>query len=82
MCEIQRTSAMSFAQCADALQIAEGRRFHPDDFFGIEFKSSHAAQQKIRGFWTALGYGSQLRTRHAHVPRHALDFRLTAASEL
>ena len=39
---------MRFAQRADALQIAECRRFEAGDFFRIEVKIGHSAQQKIR----------------------------------
>ena len=41
--EIPHTSAMRFAQRADALQIAECRRFEAGDLFWIEVKIGHSA---------------------------------------
>jgi len=55
MREIPRTSPVRFAHGADALQIAECRRFHVGDLFRVKVKSGHAAQQKIRGVRTAPG---------------------------
>ena len=78
MREIPRTSPVRFAHGADALQIAECRRFHVGDLFRVKVKSGHAAQQKIRGVRTAPGQSSQFRSGHSHVSRHALDFGLAA----
>src|ERR1700719_41618 len=73
---------MRFAHGADALQIAEGCWFEPSDFFRIEVKCSHPAQQQVRSFRTLPGHGAQFGSRHADVSRHALDFRFAAASEI
>jgi hypothetical protein len=73
---------MRFAHGANALQIAECRRFKPGDFFRIEVKIGHSAQQKIRCLWPFPGHRAQFGSRHAYVSRHALDFRFAAASEI
>jgi hypothetical protein len=73
---------MRFAQGADALQIAECRRFNAGDLFWIEVKIGHSAQQKIRGLWPFPDQRAQFGSRHAYVSRHARDFRLIATSEI
>jgi hypothetical protein len=65
---------MRFAHRADALQIAGSRRLEQRNFFRIELKRSHAAQQEVRGFGAFPGHRAQFGRRHANVPRHALDF--------
>jgi hypothetical protein len=73
---------MRFAHGADALQIAQRRWFEPSDFFRIEIKIGHSAQQKIRRFRALFGHCAQFGGRHPNVPRHALDFRFVAAPEI
>jgi hypothetical protein len=73
---------MRFAHGADALQIAECRRFNARDFFRIEVKIGHPAQQKIRRLRPLPGGCAQFGSGHPYVPRHALDFRFVAATEI
>ena len=82
MREVPRTAPVRFAQGADALQIAECRRFKAGNFCRIEVKRGHPTQQKIRRLRPLPGQRAQFRNRHAYVFRHALDFRFGAASEI
>lgn len=73
---------MRFAHGADALQVAECCRFEPSDFFRIEIKIGHPAQQKIRRFRALFGHCAQFGGKHPNVSCHALDFRFVAATEI
>jgi hypothetical protein len=73
---------MRFAHGADALQIAECRRFKPGDFFRIEVKIGHSVNEKIGRLRSFSDHRAQFGGRHAHVFCHALDFRVVAGSKI
>lgn len=76
--EIQCTTSMKLAQCADALHVARRCRIGASNFTRIEVKIGHSALQEMCRIRTAFRRGAELGSRHAHIPRHPLHVRFAA----
>jgi hypothetical protein len=63
---------MRFTHGANTLHVAEGCWLEPGNFFGVEVKCSHPAQQKIRRLRSLLGHRAQFGGRRSW-PREVLE---------